>query len=101
MTINVFINWNDREILTETEYKAKLAEIKNDEINYEDYKDDCLSEEIDDYITYTLDKAPTILNAFNLTDEDKKNIFDNLRKNYEKQVEDDMETDWEEFEIEV
>jgi hypothetical protein len=101
MKINIYVNWDNREVLTETAYKAKVAEIKNDETNYDDYKDDCLSEEIGDYIQFTLDKVPTILNVFNLTEEDKKNIFNNLRKNYEKQVEDDMETDWEEIEIDV
>ncbi len=101
MTIKVFINWGEREVLTETAYKAKLAEIKNDENNFDDYKDDYLTDEIDDYIRYTLNRVTNTLNVFNLTEKDRKNIFDNLRKNYEKQVEDDMETDWEEFEIEV
>ena len=101
MTIKIFVNWHDEEVLTETAYKAKVAEVKSDENNFDDFKGDYLADEIDDYIKYTLHKTPNTLNIFNLTEKDKKNIFDNLRKNYEKQVEDDMETDWEEFEIEV
>jgi hypothetical protein len=101
MTTKIFINWEDRDVLTETAYKAKVAEAKSDEINFDDYKDDFLKDEIEDYIKYTLHKIPNAENIFNLTDKDRKNILDNLRKNYEKSIEDDMETDWEEFEIEV
>lgn len=101
MKINIYVNWDNREVCTETEYKAKLTELKNDEVNFEDYQNDYLTDEIDDYIRYQLNRVTNTINVFNLTEEDRKNIFDNLRKNYEKQAEDDMETDWEEFEIEV
>ena len=101
MTIKVFINWDKQEVLTETAYKAKMVEVKADEDNFEDYVNDWLEDEIDDYIKFTLHEIPRASTIFNLDEDDRQKIMGNLRKSYEVQCEEDMEHDWEEFEIEV
>ena len=101
MTIKVFINWDKQEALTETAYKAKMAEVKADENDLEEYVNDWLEDEIEDYIRYTLHETPRASIIFNLDEDDRQKIMENLRKNYEIQVEEDMEHDWEEFEFEV
>ena len=101
MTTKIFINWDKQEVLTKTAYQAKVAEVKSDKNEFDDFKCDWLADEVENYIRYTLKKSLNTETIFNLTDEDKQKIYEELHRNYERSVEEDFETDWEEFEIEV
>ena len=100
MKITLYIDWRGEKILTEKGYNAMVEEIKSNEDDFEDYKNDCLEDHIEDYLDEK--RYPRTLDTiFNLSDNDRKEILDNVRKGYLERVEQDFAEDYEKIIIEI
>ena len=100
MKITLYIDWRGEKILTEKGYNAMVEETKSNKDDFNDYKNDCLEDYIEDF----LDEKKyhrTFETIFNLSDSDKKEILDNVRKGYLTQVEQDFAEDYDKITIEV
>lgn len=100
MKITLYIDWRGEKILTEKVYKTELERAKNDESSFEDYKIDSL----EDYIEEYLDEkkcSHTFETVFNLSDNERKEILDNVRKGYLAQVEQDLTEEYEKITIDI
>ena len=100
MKITLYIDWRGEKILTEKDYKTELERAKNDENGFEDYKIDRL----EDYIEEYLDEkgcGHTLETVFKLSNNEKKEILDNVRKGYFAQVECDLTDDFEKITIDI
>ena len=100
MKVIVYVNWRDEEIITEKEYKEKFEELKTDKEYFKEYKSCYLNDHIEDFI----DKSPYINSfetVFNFSEAERQKILDEVKEGYENQVEEDMNNEWEEYEIEI
>ena len=100
MKVKIYVDWRSEEIITEKEYKDRVAEAKADKQDYGYYETDCLSEHIIDW----LDKhhcSQSLVNVFNMSERERKEVLDMCHKGYEEMVEQNFESDWDEVEIEV
>ena len=50
MKVKVYVDWQNEEIITEKDYKDRLAEAKADKQDYGYYETDYLSEHIEDWL---------------------------------------------------
>ena len=100
MKITLYIDWREEKILTEKDYNAMVEETKSNEDDFEDYKNDCLEDYIEDFLDEKRYHR-TFETIFNLSDSDKKEILDNVRKGYLTQVEQDFAEDYDKITIEV
>lgn len=100
MKITLYIDWRGEKILTEKDYKTELEKAKVNKDDFEDYKIDCL----EDYIEEYLDEkgyCNTLKAVFDLFDNERKEILDNVRKGYLAQVEQDLAEDYEKITIDI
>ena len=100
MKVKIFVNWRDETIITEKEYKDRLAEALADKEDYRYYEQDYLAEHIKDWLdehhcSHTLD------HVFHMSERERKEVLDMCRKGYEETVEQNLSEDWEEIEIEI
>ena len=100
MKITLYIDWRGEKILTEKDYKTELERAKNDENNFEDYKIDCLEDYIEEYLNEK-GYSRTFETVFKLSNSEKKEILDNVRKGYIAQVEHDLTEDFEKITIDI
>lgn len=100
MKVAFFIDWENREVMTEEGAKKHLEETKADTDNFNDYVGEWLEEEIDDFLRGK-NMPRDFSTVFQLSQKYRDEILANLRKSYERSVENDFETDWEKFEFEV
>ena len=100
MKVKIFIDWENQEVMTETCAKKYLEEIKADKDNFNDYVGDWLEDEIEDFLR-NKNMPRTFSTVFQLSEKYRDEILANLRKSYERTMENDFETDWTEMEIEV
>lgn len=100
MKVKVYVDWRNEEIITEKEYKDRVAVAKANKQGYGYYKSDYLSEHIEIWLdehhcTHTLDSV------FNMSEEERKEVLDMCRKGYEECIDSDFESDWDEVEFEI
>lgn len=100
MKVKIFIDWENREVMTETCAKKHLEEIKADKDNFNDFAADWLDDEIEDFLR-DKNMPRTFSTIFQLSEKYRDEILANLRKSYERSVENDFNDDWEELEFEV
>ena len=103
MKIKVFVNWNDKEIISQKESEVKLASCLKDQDSYKDYHDTYLDDIIEEWLD---DKNEVHLSEyykkiFELSAEERAEIETKCRNRYEEQVKQDFSNDWDEVEIEV
>ena len=100
MKVKIYVDWSAEEIITEKEYKDRVAEAKADKQDYGYYETDYLSEHIENW----LDKhhcTHTLADVFNISEEERKEVLYMCRKGYEETIEQNFEEDWDEVEFEV
>ena len=91
--IAVYVNWREKEILTEEEYEkkvnARVEDILNDEERYEEWKEEYLESNY---------KASEI---FDLTEEEKKEILADIKSDILDWVTDDMGYSYDEVNLDI
>ena len=100
MKVIVYVNWNEEEIITEKEYKKKLEERRTSKEDFEEYVEDYLS----DYIEYHFRNKKESLSyakVFHLTERERAEIVDGLRKSFKEQVEEELSNEWDEIEMDI
>ena len=100
MKITLYINWKEEKILTEKDYKNEVEKAKNNEEDFGFYKDDYLEDFIEEYLDEK-GYGHTLTAVFRLTNSERKEIFDNLRKGYIAQVEQDLIEEYEKITIDI
>lgn len=100
MKITIYINWTEEKILTEKDYKANLEEAKSDKDGFENYKSSYLEDYIEEYLEEKGYRR-TFKAVFDLFDNEKKEILDNMQKGYLAQVEQDLAEDYEKITIDI
>ena len=100
MKVKIYVDWSKEEIITEKDYKDRLAEAKADKQDYGYYETDYLSEHIENW----LDEhhcSHSLADVFNMSERERKEVLDMCRKGYEEQIEQNFGDDWDECEFEV
>ena len=101
MKIKVYVSWREEEVLTEKQREEKVKEWKASETNFEDFKAEWLNDKLETYVEEHYRYKEPYVAIFDLSDEERKAIIEELYKNYEEAVIDDFDREYEEFESEV
>ena len=100
MKVKVYVDWRNEEIITEKDYKDRLAEAKADKQDYGYYETDCLGEHIEDWLD-NHHCTHTLRDVFQMSERERKEVLDMCRKGYEEMVEQNFADDWDECEFEI
>lgn len=103
MKVKIFVDWSEREIMTEKQGEAELASQLNDKNNYEDYRGDYLDDIIKDWLDdkKTVHCSEYYKKIFELSAEERAEIENKCRKDYEERIKEDFSNDWEEITLNI
>ena len=89
MKIEIYVNWDEKEILQPEDYKARMGQLINE---YKQDKNEFLFEVLSDY---------TDIEIYNLSKEERNKIEELTEARICRRVKQDMEEDWEKITIEI
>ena len=92
MTVKLYVNWRHEEIITEEKLKEIIAERQLERREDED----CMAEDIDEYLN-----RYNRYEIFSLTEEEKKEIIKQVQKDSDEWVRNDVLNEYDEICIEV
>lgn len=92
MKVKLYVCWRREEILTEKKLEKIIAERQSD--RREDK--DCMAEEIDDFL-----ERYNRYDIFSFTEEEKKKIIEQVQKDSDKWVRDDVLDEYDEIYVDV
>lgn len=100
MKVVIYVDWREKKVITEKEYKEKLGKLKTNKDDFEEYVSNYLSDDIEFYLMER--KEPLCFaRVFNLTEKERAEIIDEMRASFKNQVEEDFSLEWEKIEIDI
>lgn len=103
MKVKMYVNWNEKFIMTESEYLKMVEDEINEEVENTDAFSDFCEEQLDCWSNsnYHFSKYELLT----LEECKKTEVLEELRKDYketiEENVKDDLKWNWEEYDLEI